>query len=92
MKLIGCLQMTRPWHQAGIVYHDDEDHYQTILKLVHHMFVASAKAVIAGHEINPDFKIGCMLTFIQQHYAATCNPEDELCISNIRCYNTFLLW
>ena len=71
-EINGCLEVARPWHQAGIVYRDDEDHYQTILQASHHMFVASAKAVIAGHEINPNFKIGCMLIY-PTTYAATCN-------------------
>ena len=82
-EINGCLEVARPWHQAGIVYRDDEDHYQTILQASHHMFVASAKAVIAGHEINPNFKIGCMLI-----YPATCNPEDQIMMRN-KMLNTF---
>ena len=79
--------MARPWHQSGIVYRDDEDHNQTILQASHHMFVASAKAVIAGHEINPNFKIGCMLIY-PTTYAATCNPEDQIMMRN-KMLNTF---
>ena len=76
-EINGCLEVPRPWHQAGIIYQEGEEHYQTILQASHHMFVASAKAVIAGHEINPDFKIGCMLIY-PTTYAATCNPEDQI--------------
>ena len=86
-EINGCLEVARPWHQAGIVYRDDEDHYQTILQASHHMFVASAKAVIAGHEINPNFKIGCMLIY-PTTYAATCNPEDQIMMRN-KMLNTF---
>jgi len=76
-EINGCLEVDRPWHQAGIVYREGEDQYQTILQASHHMFVASAKAVIAGHEINPNFKIGCMLIY-PLSYAATCSPEDQV--------------
>ncbi|MBR4163556.1 MAG: glycoside hydrolase family 1 protein [Solobacterium sp.] len=42
---------------------------------MHHQFVASAKAVRLGHEINPDFAIGCMIAAMLQ-YPLTPNPED----------------
>ena len=44
---------------------------------LHHQFVASAKAVKLGHEINPDFKIGCMIAYMTT-YPFTCNPDDIL--------------
>ncbi|SET68305.1 6-phospho-beta-glucosidase [Lacrimispora sphenoides] len=44
---------------------------------LHHQFVASAQAVKAGHEIDPDCKIGCMLCYITT-YPLTCNPNDIL--------------
>jgi 6-phospho-beta-glucosidase len=44
---------------------------------LHHQFVASALAVKAGHEINPDFKIGCMLAFMDIQ-PLTCDPTDVL--------------
>ncbi|WP_019911907.1 glycoside hydrolase family 1 protein [Paenibacillus sp. HW567] len=53
---------------------DDEGlRYQAL----HHQFLASAKAVKLGHEINPDFKIGCMIAYMCS-YPLTCNPEDIL--------------
>lgn len=42
---------------------------------LHHQFVASALAVQQGHEINPDFQIGCMLARMQT-YPASPNPAD----------------
>ena len=42
-----------------------------------HLFLASAKAVLIGHEINPDFKIGLMIAQ-QVIYPRTCAPEDML--------------
>jgi 6-phospho-beta-glucosidase len=44
---------------------------------LHHQFVASALAVKAGHEIDPDCKIGCMIVQITT-YPLTCNPDDIL--------------
>lgn len=38
---------------------------------------ASAITVKTGHEINPEFQIGCMLAMVP-YYARTCSPQDEL--------------
>ncbi len=43
----------------------------------HHMFLASALAVIEGKKINPEFKIGAMINQIES-YARTTKPEDQL--------------
>ena len=39
--------------------------------------LASAKAVKACHEIDPDAMIGCMIAFCPL-YAHTCDPKDQL--------------
>lgn len=44
---------------------------------LHHQFLASAKAVKLGHEINPEFQIGCMVAG-GAIYPYTCNPDDIL--------------
>ena len=44
---------------------------------LHNEFVASAKAVIEGHKINPDFMIGNMICHITW-YPLTPNPKDML--------------
>ena len=54
----------------------DED-YQNAYQILHHQFVASAKAVQIGHAINPDYMIGCMICGITR-YPATCDPNDIL--------------
>lgn len=56
---------------------DGEDDTTRRYQALHHMLVASAKAVQLGHDINPDFKIGCMLAYITM-YPLTCKPEDVL--------------
>ncbi|EMD16717.1 hypothetical protein HMPREF9943_01046, partial [Eggerthia catenaformis OT 569 = DSM 20559] len=54
-----------------------EDDPQKRFEGLHNEFVASAKAVIEGHKINPNFMIGCMICHITW-YPLTCNPLDEL--------------
>ncbi len=44
---------------------------------LHHQFVASARVVLAAHEINPAFKVGCMVAG-GCYYPYTCNPDDAL--------------
>ena len=42
---------------------------------LHHQFVASARAVRLAHEIDPEYKVGCMQLFATM-YPLTCNPDD----------------
>ncbi len=64
---------TNAWLGAGLASSDPK----VTMRAAHHMFVASARAVKAGHEIDPENKIGCMLTFSQgMVYPYTCRPED----------------
>lgn len=44
---------------------------------LHHQLVASARAVIAGHEIDPDMKIGNMIAMMPV-YPYSCDPKDML--------------
>lgn len=69
---INCIEMS-PWMEGGVLTKDK----QTMINMAHYQFVASAKAVKLGHQINPDFKIGCMLAYTLI-YPMTCNPEDTL--------------
>lgn len=55
---------------------------------LHHQFVASAKAVISGHEIDPDYKIGCMVAG-GCFYPYTPNPDDVLLAQNEMRMNYF---
>lgn len=56
---------------------DKEDNEERRYQALHHMFIASALAVKIGHEINPEFNIGCMLAYMTM-YPLTCKPEDAL--------------
>src|SRR5699024_327597 len=53
------------------------DKDQVMLNASHYQLVASAKAVVLGHEIDPANQIGCMLLY-PLVYAATCRPEDQI--------------
>ncbi|MGL4337952.1 MAG: family 1 glycosylhydrolase, partial [Turicibacter sp.] len=64
-----------PYIGGGILAGTYENHMQAAYQGTHHQFVASARAVKAGHEIIPDSMIGCMLARMES-YAETCNPDD----------------
>lgn len=70
-----------PWVSGGILVDEDLKDETPIYQAVHNEFVAAALAVKIGHEINPDFKIGCMTGFIQA-YPLTCDPADSLLAHN----------
>ena len=53
------------------------DDPQLRYQALHHMFVASARAVQLGHRINPAFKIGCMIAYMT-NYPYSCNPKDVI--------------
>ena len=61
------------WCQIGV--HDNSP--RNLYQAHHHIFVASAKAVQLGHEINPENKIGMMVAYTPS-YPMTCRPEDVL--------------
>jgi 6-phospho-beta-glucosidase len=62
---------------GGIRIPEGVNKLQYVFQASHHMFLASSLAVKLGHNINPDFKIGCMLT-LSTMYPATCHPDDVL--------------
>lgn len=48
---------------------------QLRFEALHNQFLASAKAVKYGHDLNKDLMIGCMIAGMPT-YAHTCNPDD----------------
>ena len=67
------INFCRDFSTIGIT--DANANPQKQAQAIHHILVASAKAVTLGHQINPDFKIGMMVAYILT-YAHTCNPAD----------------
>ena len=62
---------------SGVLYQPGEDRHEVLYQVAHHEFLASAKAVIEGHKINPDFQIGCMMA-MSPVYPETCKPMDQI--------------
>lgn len=50
--------------------------YQNIFQAWHNQFVASAKAVKIGHEINPEMQVGCMIIYATT-YSIDANPVNQ---------------
>ena len=75
---------------GGILPEDGEDLFGLLRKepetpgeksrrftALHNQFVASAKAVMLAHRINPDNQVGCMISAAGV-YPYTCSPDDVL--------------
>lgn len=61
----------KPWFLANETEEQKSDRFTAL----HNQFVASAKAVVIGHEINPENKIGLMIAGTLA-YPMTCHPKD----------------
>jgi len=64
-----------PFIGAGLTFDEGENEEEIKYQAAHHQLIASAKATEIAREINPNFKIGCMLAGAST-YANTCAPED----------------
>ena len=62
---------------SGILPKEGEEPEKLMYQAAHYELVASAEAVRQGHQINPEFQIGCMIAMCPV-YPATCRPEDVL--------------
>ncbi len=52
---------------------------EQLYQATHYLFVAHAKTVKLGHEIDPKMKVGCMLSLSHiATYPYTCDPDDIL--------------
>ena len=56
---------------------NQEDNPSRRFEALNNMFIASAKTVIEGRKINPDFHFGTMICHITR-YPRTCHPNDVL--------------
>ncbi|MCR5778169.1 MAG: 6-phospho-beta-glucosidase [Lachnospiraceae bacterium] len=65
------------WTNSGVHFGDYPDTEEAMYRCAHYELVASALAVKAGHEINPDFKIGSMIAMVPV-YPYSSNPDDVL--------------
>lgn len=65
------------WHSSGVIFNEEDDIGQLQLQIAHYQLLTSAKIVKLGHQINRNFKIGCMVLY-PLTYGATCKPVDQL--------------
>ncbi|MDV7751229.1 glycoside hydrolase family 1 protein [Enterococcus casseliflavus] len=66
-----------PFTTAGLISEQSEagKEEQDVYQALHHQFVASSLVTKIAHEINPDNKVGCMITKLMT-YPLTCDPLD----------------
>lgn len=62
---------------SGVIFNEYDNPEECMYQVVHHELVASALVVKKGHEINPDFKIGCMVACVPL-YPYSCDPKDMM--------------
>lgn len=84
---INCI-LHYPLMAAGVMTPKDELTTQDLYQTAHHELVASALAVKIGHEINPEFKIGCMVLSMPT-YPLTPNPDDIIAVMKAEHMNYF---
>lgn len=66
-----------PFNGGGILGDPAELDESLLFQAIHHQLVASAAVTRLGHEISPDFQIGCMIAG-SPIYPLTCSPADVL--------------
>lgn len=71
------MMLHAPFNGGGINKKAEEMDPSELYQAIHYQLVASALAVKIGHEIDPEFKIGCMIAG-SPHYPLTCRPDDVL--------------
>ena len=65
------------WTCSGVRYSRYGRPQEAMYQAVHHQFVAGAMVVKKGHEINPEFRIGCMCAWVP-FYPYSCDPNDVM--------------
>jgi len=62
---------------SAVLFKEDDNKAEVIYQASLNELIASAKVVSLGHEINPDFEIGCMMAYVPV-YPFSSNPEDQM--------------
>ena len=65
------------WTNSGVIFSQHTNKFAVLYQAAHNELVASALVVKKGHEINPNFKIGCMVAWVP-YYPYSCNPNDMI--------------
>lgn len=66
-----------PFTNSGLKFDAEDDREKIMYQAAHYELVASAKAIEIGHQINPDFEIGCMIAMVPI-YPYSCSPSDMM--------------
>ena len=69
--------LNSPFMSGGISTPKEELTESQLYQAIHHEMVASASAVKIGHEINPEFQIGCMILSMPV-YPLSPDPADVI--------------
>lgn len=64
-----------PFLGAGLLFEEGDNQEEKKYRAAHNELVASAWAVKIAHDIDPEYKVGCMMAG-GQYYPRTCRPED----------------
>ena len=65
------------FQDSGLIIGEGDNKEALMYQAAHYELVASALAVAAAHEINPELKVGCMLS-MSPLYPKTCKPADVM--------------
>lgn len=85
----GSLEILGLYDDQTVDYLNPVDHIQERFQALHHVFLASARAVELAHEIDPNNRVGCMIGHITL-YPLTCKPEDILLVQEMdHLFNCF---
>lgn len=71
------MMLHAPFNGGGIQGEVESIDKSILYQAIHHQFIASALATKIGHEINPEFQIGCMIAGSPM-YPLTPNPKDVI--------------
>lgn len=77
-----------PFMSGGINTPKEQLSLSNLYQAIHHELVASASAVKIAHEINPDYKVGCMILSMPI-YPLSPEPSDVLAAMEQDHFNTF---
>lgn len=65
------------WTNSAILFEEGENREEIIYQAGLNELIASAKVVKLGHQINPEFQIGCMMAYVPV-YPYSSNPDDQM--------------
>ena len=65
------------WTNSALRFEEGDNREELTYQAGLNELIASAKVTKLGHQINPDFQIGCMMAYVPV-YPLSCNPEDMM--------------